>query len=320
MIGRKLVLQLLEKGAVADGNGGEQMIEEIVVCDVTAPEPAFPEDSRLRVVVGEFGEPEILADLVTFETDLIFHLAAVVSGGAEADFDLGMKVNLHDNERLLEAVRATERVPRFVFASSVAVYGGEMPEVIEDGTALNPQTSYGGQKAMMEFLVNDYTRKGFLDGRALRLPTISVRPGKPNKAASSFASSIIREPLQGKEYLCPVPPEAEAFLMSPRRVVECFVQVAELAPSALGVQRALQLPGLTVSLAQTMDALQIVGGEQVASRVGWEPDPVVTKIVAGWPVRIEAKRAEALGFHADESLEEIIRIFIEDDLGGKFVA
>lgn len=320
MIGRKLVLRLLEKGTVSDGEGGEQSIEEILVCDVAAPEPAFPEDPRVRVVVGEFGEAETLGQLVTPETDLIFHLAAVVSGGAEADFDLGMRVNLHDNERLLEAVRATERVPRFVFASSVAVYGGEMPEVIEDGTALNPQTSYGGQKAMMEFLVNDYTRKGFIDGRALRLPTISVRPGKPNKAASSFASSMIRDPLEGKEYSCPVPPEAEAFLMSPRRVVECFVKVAELAPDVLGPQRALQLPGLTVSLEETITALRKVGGEAVAARIGWNPDPIVTTIVAGWPVRIAGKRAEALGFQADESIEEIIRIFIEDDLGGSFVS
>ena len=172
---------------------------------------------------------------------------------------------------------------------------------------------------MVEFLVNDFSRKGFIDGRAIRLPTISVRPGKPNQAASSFASSIIREPLEGRRYLCPVPPETEAFLLSPRRVVECFVRAAELPAEAFGVQRAIQLPGLTVSLQDTIGALRAIAGQAVAERIGWEPDPVVSGIVAGWPVRIAARRAEAMGFQADATLEEIIRIFIEDDLGGEFV-
>ena len=317
MIGRKLVSRLLARGVLADGEGRERDITEITVCDVAAPEPESADDPRLRVVVGGFGDPAILREIVTRETDLIVHLAAVVSGAAEADFDLGLRVNLHDTERLLEAARGVRSCPRFVFASSVAVYGGDMPEVIEDGTALNPQTSYGAQKAMVEFLVTDYSRKGFIDGRALRLPTISVRPGKPNKAASSFASSIIREPLEGRDYHCPVPPETEACLLSPRRVVECFVRAAELPASAFGLQRALQLPGLTVSLGDAIEALRVVGGEEVAERIGWDPDPVVTRIVEGWPVRIAACRAEAMDFEGDASMEEIIRIFIDDDLGGE---
>jgi len=297
----------------------EREIREVVVCDVAGPEPALPGDPRLRVVVGEFGEEEILSELVTPGTDLIYHLAAVVSGGAEEDFDLGMRVNLRDSRKLLEAARALGSCPRVVFASSVAVYGGEMPEVIEDGTALNPQTSYGAQKAMVEFLLTDYSRKGFIDGRALRLPTIAVRPGKPNKAASSFASAIIRDPLEGREYKCPVAPETAAIVLSPRRVVECFVRAGELATEEFGLQRALQLPGLTVTLEEVIGALRAVGGDAVADRISWEPDPIVMKIVAGWPVKISARRAEAMGFEADSNLEEIIRLFIEDDLGGEFV-
>ena len=319
MIGRKLVARLLGKGSLADGSGREDVITELIVCDVVAPEPAFPSDPRLRVVVGEFGEPARLRELITPDTKLIYHLAAVVSGAAEADFELGLRVNLHQSQALLEAARKLGTCPRFVFASSVAVYGGNLPEVIGDDTALNPQTSYGSQKAMVEFLVTDYSRKGFLDGRALRLPTISVRPGKPNKAASSFASSIIREPLEGRAYLCPVPPETEACLLSPRRVVECFLRAAELPAADFGTQRALQLPGLTVSLAEAINGLRAIGGEAVAARIGWEPDRVVMKIVAGWPVRIAARRAEAMGFEGDANFEEIIRIFIEDDLDGTFV-
>lgn len=317
MIGRKLVTRLLARRYLRDASGTECEITEILVCDVARPDPALAEDPRLRVVTGAFGEPDLLREIATRETAVIFHLAAIVSGAAEADFDLGLRVNLHDSERLLEAAREAGTCPRIVFASSAAVYGGLLPEVVDDATALNPQTSYGSQKAMVEFLLNDYSRKGYIDGRALRLPTIAVRPGKPNKAASAFASSIIRDPLEGRNYSCPVAPETKACLLSPRRVVDCFVHATELPAVDFGTQRVVQLPGLTVTLGEVIDVLRSMAGDEVVQRIGWKLDPVVAEIVAGWPVRFAAKRAAAMGFEGDRTLEDIIRAFIEDDLENK---
>ncbi len=320
MIGRKLVLRLLERGSLTGSEGVEQSFTELVVCDLSAPEPPLGGDPRLEFVTGDFGDPAIRARLFTRETSVIFHLAAVVSGAAEEDFDLGWRVNLHHSEALLEAARALGTCPRVVFASSAAVFGGDLPEVIEDDAALNPQTSYGAQKAMVEFLLTDYSRKGFVDGRALRLPTIAVRPGSPNKAASSFASSIIREPLAGRPYVCPVPPETEVCLLSPRRVVECFLLAAELPATVWGTQRAQALFGLTVTVAEMVEALRAVAGDGVADRISFQPDPGIVRIVESWPVRFGSRRAHAMGFEADRDLDEILRGFIDDDLGGEFVS
>jgi nucleoside-diphosphate-sugar epimerase len=227
-----------------------------------------------------------------------------------------MRVNLEGTRNVLEACRALPRPARLVFASSVAVYGGDMPEVLDDGTILTPQTSYGAQKAMGELLVGDYTRKGFVDGRALRLPTIVVRPGKPNRAASTFASSIIREPLTGQEAACPVTRDAAMYILSPRRVVEALIRAFELPAEAFGATRMLTLPGITVSVGEMVDALESVAGERVARRVRWQPDPVIQKIVAGWPAAFDAKRARAMGFAADPDFASIVRAHIEDELGG----
>lgn len=320
MIGRKLVLRLLERGALRGPGGEERPITKVIACDLAAPDAPLPEDPRLEFLTGDFGDPGLRSRLLTPETAVIFHLAAVVSGAAEEDFELGWRVNLHHSEALLEAARALGTCPRVVFASSAAVFGGDLPEVIEDGTALNPQTSYGAQKAMVEFLLTDYSRKGFLDGRALRLPTIAVRPGKPNKAASSFASSLIRDPLEGRSYTCPVPPETRACLLSPRRVVESFVHAAELPAEAWGPQRAQALFGLTVTVAEMVEALRAVAGDPVAERIAFEPDPVIMRIVESWPVRFGSRRAHTMGFEGDRSLDEIIRGFIDDDLNGEFVS
>jgi nucleoside-diphosphate-sugar epimerase len=246
----------------------------------------------------------------------VFHLAAIVSANAEEDFDLGVRVNLEGTRNVLEACRALPQPARLVFASSVAVYGGDMPEVLDDGTILTPQTSYGAQKAIGELLLNDYSRKGFVDGRALRLPTVVVRPGKPNKAASTFASSIIREPLAGEEAICPVARDAAMYVLSPRRVVAALIRAFELPPAAFGMTRMLTLPGITVSIGEMVDALAAVAGERVARRVRWEPDPVIQKIVAGWPAAFDARRARAMGFEADPDFASIIRAHIEDELGG----
>ena len=316
-IGKRLVLRLLERGTLKDSSGEERTISKIVVSDVIDPLSPFPKDERLEIIKGDFGEPSMLERLVTADTAAVFHLAAVVSGGAEEDFELGMQVNLHNTECLLESLRLLETCPRVVFASSVAVFGGDLPEVIRDDTPLTPQTSYGGQKAITEFLINDYTRREFIDGRALRLPTIVVRPGKPNKAASSFASSVVREPLQGDPYQCPVDASTGVWVLSPKRVVENFIHAALLDGEAWGHHRAVALPGLTTTVQEMVEVMREIGGDEVANRIQWKPDPVIEKIVETWPVNFETPRALGLGFQADTHIREIIEDFVADELGGR---
>jgi nucleoside-diphosphate-sugar epimerase len=314
-----LVAALLRKGHITTSDGKEGGIDKIIVSDVAEPLCPLPSDPRLETVYGDCGELAEAGKLISETTGAVFHLAAIVSGEAEQNFDLGMRVNLHGTERILETCRTMANNPRFVFASSVAVYGGDMPEVIDDHTALTPQTSYGSQKAMCELLVNDYTRKGFVDGRALRLPTVIVRPGKPNKAASSFASSILREPLEGREVVCPVSKKTGVWVLSPRRVVDCFMHAEALPADTWGTNRTLCLPGLTVSVEAMMGALGDVAGDVVAARVRFESDELIEKIVYGWPTRLAPNRSLAMGFRADQNVRDIIEAFIEDDLDGQFV-
>lgn len=313
-IGKKLAARLLELGEL---NGGK--LERITLFDVM-PAEGLPADPRLEIVAGDITRPGVIFDLVRPGYDAVYHLAAVVSGAAEADIDLGYAVNLDGTRHLLDAVRAFAQKPRFVFASSCAVFGGALPEVLGDDTSLTPQTSYGGQKAMGELLVADFHRKGFMDGRSLRLPTICIRPGKPNKAASTWASSIFREPLAGQEAVCPVTRETAMYLLSPRRVIDAFIHAMELSSDLLGTTRHINLPGTTYSVAQMVEALERAGGRTVTDRIRWEPDAVIQKIVNGWPQRFATPRAERLGFRADGSLDEIVRQHIEDELGGKIAA
>ncbi|MGA8552311.1 MAG: D-erythronate dehydrogenase, partial [Stellaceae bacterium] len=240
--------------------------------------------------------------------------AAVVSGQAEADTDLGLRVNLDGTRTLLDACRALGTCPRLVFASSLAVYGGALPPAVGEDTPLMPQSSYGAQKAIGELLVNDYSRKGYIDGRALRLPTVVVRPGRPNRAASSFASSIIREPLAGRDAVCPVSPEIVMALASPRRVVAALHRAHELPGSAFGAHRSLQLPGFSVAVGDMVEAVRRAGGKAAHARIRWEPDPAIEGIIGGWPQALAATRAQALGFVADAGIDEAIEAFIEDDL------
>ena len=317
-IGKKLAAALLRDGQLALDGASPQPIERITLFDAFEGE-GVPQDPRAHLVTGDIADQATVQRL-TAEADLVWHLAAIVSANAEADFDLGMRVNLDGTRLLLEAMRATGRRPRLVFASTLAVYGGDMPQVITDGTHLTPQTSYGTQKAIGELLVADYSRKGFVDGRALRLPTIVVRPGKPNKAASTFASSIIREPLSGQEATCPVDREAGMVILSPRRVVEALLHAMRLPDADWGMTRALQLPGITAKVGEMADALARVAGPSVAGRIRWEPDPTIQRIVRGWPARVQADRAQRMGFKPDGSIEEIIRAHIEDELGGRIAA
>jgi nucleoside-diphosphate-sugar epimerase len=313
-IGKKLAGALLERGALETASG-RRTIEKLTLFDVVEAE-GLPGDRRLSTVAGDITDLAEVHGVIRDNVDGVFHLAAIVSANAEEDFDLGVRVNLEGTRNVLEACRALPEPARLVFASSVAVYGGDMPEVLGDGTILTPQTSYGAQKAIGELLVGDYSRKGFVDGRALRLPTIVVRPGKPNKAASTFASSIIREPLAGEDAICPVTRDAAMYVLSPRRVIEALIRAFELPPAAFGVTRMLTLPGITASIGEMVDALEEVAGERVAKRVKWQPDPTIQRIVAGWPTAFDARRARAMGFEADRSFAEIIRAHIEDELGG----
>ena len=225
-----------------------------------------------------------------------------------------MRINLDASRQLLDVCRELGHKPKVVFTSSVAVYGGQLPDLVQDTTALNPQSSYGAQKAIGELLLNDFSRKGFVDGRVLRLPTISVRPGKPNKAASSFASGIIREPLNGEAAVCPVSPELRLWLLSPRRAIDSLIAGHELSAESLGNYRTINLPGLSVSVGEMVSALEQVAGTDVVSRISFTPDPAIERIVKSWPAAWDVRRAQALGFSADKDFEAIIKAYMEDEL------
>lgn len=313
-IGKKLAQRLLARGSLIGPDGTDTAIDELVLFDVAEPVPSLRPDNRLRVVTGDIADPATVRGLIDKRTGSVFHLAAVVSGQAEADTDIGLRVNLDGTRAVLEACRALGTRPRLVFASSLAVYGGDMPPAVSDDTPLTPQTSYGVQKAVGELLVNDYSRKGFIDGRSPRLPTIVVRPGKPNRAASTWASSIFREPLSGVDVVCPVTREAVMAVLSPRRLVAALEKLHDMPGEVFGFSRAIQLPGIAVNVAEMVEALRRAGGEAAIRRIRWEPDPVIQKIVAGWPRAISSKRAERLGLEADRSIDDIVSAFIEDDL------
>jgi len=310
-LGQRLAKALIERGTLAGPDGHPRTIDRLTLVDVAAAPPAA--DARLVSIAGDVADPALLERVIDPETSSVFHLAAIVSGQAEADFDLGMRVNFDATRALLEVCRARGHRPRVVFASSCAVYGGELPPVVPASTALTPQSSYGTQKAMGELLVNDYSRRGFVDGRALRLPTISVRPGKPNAALSSFASGVIREPLNGVESVCPVPAGTRVWLLSPATVIDCFLKAHDLDGGALGANRSLILPGFTVSVAEMVAALERVAGPEVAARVRFEPDERVERIVRTWPVALDASRALGLGFPTDNSFDAIIRRYMGDE-------
>jgi nucleoside-diphosphate-sugar epimerase len=307
-LGRRLALLLLDKGC------GVGPIDELVLFDNAPSALPLPDDKRVRLVTGDIADRETVKALIAPGTDAVFHLAAIVSGQAEADTDLGYRVNLDGTRAVLDACRTLGTGPRLIFASSLAVYGGALPPAVGDDTALTPQSSYGTQKAIGELLVNDYSRKGFIDGRALRLPTVVVRPGLPNRAASTFASSMIREPLTGKDAVCPVTPDTVMALASPRRVVASLAHALDVPAEAIGQNRVLQLPGYSASVGDMAEALRRAGGPAAYARLSWRHDPAIQAIVGSWPAALRAPRAEALGFKPDSGIDEAVRFFIEDDL------
>lgn len=314
-VGRKLAERLLRDGETERPGGGRAAISEVVLFDNAAPNPPLGiEDARLKIVIGDITDPAQVEGVITPGTGSIWHFAAVVSAGAEADLDLGYAVNLDGARHVLNACRKLPAPPRLMFASSAAVYGGEPPLTVDDNTPPTPRTSYGAQKAAGELFVNDYTRRGIIDGRAVRLPTIVVRPGRPNKAASTFASSIIRDPLAGQPAICPVKPESRMAIMSPRRLIEALITLHDMDGLRLGFNRTVLLPSISVSIGEMAASLRRIGGDEAADRIIWQPDPFIQNIVDRWPGVADAPRAVGLGFQTDADMDEIITAFIEDDL------
>ncbi len=318
MVGRKLAERLAK-----DGRLGNRDIAELSLYDVVAPTAPKGAKFAVNIATGDLPAKGETDKLVASKPDVIFHLAAIVSGEAEQEFDKGYRINLTGTQNLLESVRYAyekdAKKPRVVFTSSIAVFGAPFPDKIYDEFHHTPLTSYGTQKAIGELLLADYTRKGMLDGIGIRLPTICVRPGAPNKAASGFFSNICREPLAGKEAVLPVSDDVIHWHASPRAAVGFLQHAATIDGEKVGPRRNLTMPGLPATIGQQIEALRKVGGEKVVKRIRREPDPFIQKIVGGWPTVFDAKRATALGFKAEATFEEIIRIHVEDELGGVIV-
>jgi nucleoside-diphosphate-sugar epimerase len=319
MVGRKLVEALVAKGEIKG-----KLAERLTLVDIVEPTVPARFPGKTKTVAADLSEEGVATALVAERPDLIFHLAAIVSGEAEADFEKGYRVNLDGTRALFEAIRLEGRnapyKPKLVFTSSIAVYGEPLPAVIGDTHHHTPLTSYGTQKAIGELLLADYSRRGFFDGIGIRLPTIVIRPGKPNKAASGFFSNILREPLSGVEAVLPVKESVRHWFASPRAAVRFLMHAAALDTSVLGSRRSLTMPGLTATVGEEIEALRRVAGDKAVKLIRNEPDEIIIKMVAGWPQNFDASRAIALGFEAEKSFDEIIRAHVEDELGGTIPA
>ena len=316
MVGRKLADRL-----AADGGLGGRAIDEMTLVDVVEPAAPAGFPGKVERLVADLSAPGEAEKLARRRPDVVFHLAAIVSGEAEADFDKGYRINLDGTRFLFEAIRqeglkAPYR-PRVVFTSSIAVFGAPFPDKIHHEFFHTPLTSYGTQKAIGELLLADYSRRGFFDGIGIRLPTICVRPGKPNKAASGFFSNILREPLSGLEAVLPVSPEVRHWFASPRAATGFLLHAATLDLETVGPRRNLSMPGLSATVGEEIDALRRAAGDRAVKLIRHEPDPVIVRIVDGWAQDFDASRAEALGFQAERSMDEIVRAHIEDELGGR---
>jgi D-erythronate 2-dehydrogenase len=314
MLGDKLVRRLALSGQI-----GGQRISKLTRHDVVLPPAPPSSDFEIETLLGDVSSAAEADSVIAKKPDVIFHLAAIVSGEAEADFDKGYRINMDGTRNLLEAIRAIGNAycPKFIFTSSIAVFGAPFPDSISDEYFTTPLTSYGTQKAICELLISDYSRRGIIDGAALRMPTVCVRPGKPNKAASGFFSNIIREPLVGLEAVLPVGDKVRHWHASPRSAVGMLLHAAEMDLKKMGARRAISMPGVSCTVAEQISALANVGGADRVKLIRREPNETIMKIVSGWPEKFDARRASALGFVADKSFEDIIRVHIEDELQGK---
>ena len=313
MIGRKLVERLVA-GKTLNG----KTIQALTLVDVVDPPIPAGAPNNTKPIVADFSEKGVAATLIQDRPDVIFHLAAIVSGDAEANFEKGYRINFNGSWALFEAIRQEHDKsgykPRFVFASSLAVFGPPFPDSIPDSFAPTPTTSYGTQKAMTELLLADYSRKGYLDGVGVRLPTICIRPGKPNKAASSFFSGILREPLAGQEAPLPVGDEVRHWFASPRAAVGFFITAATIDTSSLGPRRSMTMPGVSATVGEEIEALRKAAGEKAVALIKRVEDPFVANIVKGWAGRYDAHLAGSLGFKAEKNFDEIIKVYQEDEM------
>src|SRR5215470_11367521 len=315
MVGRKLTDRL-----VADTSLGGRPIEQMTLIDIAAPQMPAHAPFPVAAEACDFAAPGAAERMLAGGPDVIFHLAAIVSGEAEADFDKGLRINLDGTRHLLDAIRKqmTAQPPRLVFTSSIAVFGAPFPEAISDSFHHTPLTSYGTQKAICELLLADYSRRGFVDGIGIRLPTICVRPGRPNKAASGFFSGIIREPLNGEDAVLPVGEDVRHWHASPRSAIGFLIHAATIDTGSLAGRRNLTMPGLSVTVGEQIASLRRVAGDRAAGRIRRVPDPLIARIVEGWPRNFDAARAGSLGFKLIErDFDDIIRFHIEDELAGR---
>ncbi len=319
-IGLNLARRLVLRGALTGPSGAAEEIDSIVLFDAVTPKTRPPGlDGRVDIVGGDVSDRDTVFALIDRDDVSVFHLASVLSGGGEQDFDLALRVNLDGARNVFEACRARAGTPRVVFTSSVAAFGGDaMPPRVTDTTKQTPRTTYGMTKSIGELMVNEYTRKRFLDGRAARPPAVIIRPGKPNAAASSFASGIFREPLNGEECVLPVAPETLVHVLGHRNCVEGLIVLHEADGAALGDDRAVNLPSTTYAVSEMIEALKRVAaaGGRALGPITVRPDPAIESIIAGWPTWTEADRARALGCPADESLDRVIQDYIDDFLAG----
>ncbi|MEO7390574.1 MAG: D-erythronate dehydrogenase [Ramlibacter sp.] len=318
-LGARLARVLLERGHISIAGGSARKIENITLADRAEPPADLAADPRVRAVVGDLNAQIATKSIPAPGTDIVFHLAAAVSGECDADFDLGMRRNFDATRGLLDACRALGNKPMFVFASSLAVFGNlpgqPLPNLIEDFTLPTPQSSYGIQKFIGEQLVADYGRKGFVNARSARLMTVSVRPGRPNGAASSFFSGMIREPLAGVSAQVPVPPETQHAFLSPRLTTEALIRVAEVADAEWGPLTAINLPAMSATVGEMAAALERVAGPAATALLDWRPDPAILRLVKTWPGNVASARARALGMKSDETFEAIVRDYVSENPG-----
>ena len=315
MVGRKLAQRI-----TADGGLGGQPVDHMTLVDVVQPEPPAGYTGQADCLTADLSDPGTAERLIAGRPGAIFHLAAIVSGEAELDFEKGYRINMDGTRALFEAIRhahtADGYTPRLVFASSIAVVGAPLPYPIPDDYHTTPLTSYGTQKAISELLLADYTRRGFFDGVGIRLPTVCIRPGVPNKAASGFFSNILREPLAGQPAVLPVPDTIRHWHTSPRSAVGFMIHAATMDTSKIGPRRNLSMPGLSATVGEQIEALRRVAGDKAVALIRREPDEMITRMCEGWAPGFEARRARELGFTAEDSFDDIIRAHIEDEMGG----
>lgn len=312
-LGQRLADRLLARESLAGPDGEQHAIDKLILFDVPQAEMSDHSDDRVKVVHGDVSYPADVAAIIDRDDVGVFHLASVLSAGAEADFDLALRVNMDGGRAVLDACRARGSIPRLVFTSTIATFGGRDEYAsVSDTTKQVPETTYGTTKAMMELLVNDYTRKGYLDGRTARVATVIVRPGSSNPAASAFASAIFREPLERRDFAAPVSLETHMAVIGYRTVIDGLVQLYEVDAAELGANRAFGLPALTVSVGEMIESLRRVADDRPLGSISVEPDPETQRIVDSWPIELDSARAQALGLPADDSVDDMVRAYIED--------